>query len=605
MKASGSIQSCLWRKTVTALKERHYHRGWPHREIVVTDCRLRTRVRWTGARSFADGGRRDHPGQSRGLPEGITEKLDYLVDLGIDAIWLSPHFPSPNWDWGYDVSDYCAVAPEYGTLADFRRFLTEAHGRGLRVILDLVLNHTSDQHAWFLESKSSRDNPKADWYVWYDAPPNNWQSCFDGDAWTYAPERDQYYYHYFMKQQPDLNWRNPAVKQAMWDAVRFWLDLGVDGFRLDAIGTIFEDPELTPHTVPMTLAELRRFSETAATPEEKALEEKYWHDMFQHQWGGPGLHDLMKELRAILDAYPGDRMLVGEDDDIAYLGDGDDELHLVFNFPLMRTERMTPAHIRANQAERLALLDALPTRGWSCNTLGNHDSSRVFTRYAADPGHAAELARVNAALILTLRGTPFLYNGEEIGMTDLIITDPGQAARHDGNLVLRRAHQRPQDRSGRGGLRAGTMTRDKNRTPMQWSDGANAGFCPAGVTPWLPVNPNYAAGVNVQDQQSDPGSLLNFYRRLIEVRRQFSALVVGEYRALDETSSDYVAFLRVTDAQTLLVLLNYSNARHDLRFDVPDKHPAIVRFSSGGKAGELNLASVSLEPYEVLIAELI
>ena len=178
-----------------------------------------------------------------------------------------------------------------------------------------------------------------------------------------------------MKQQPDLNWRNPAVKQAMWDAVRFWLDMGVDGFRLDALGTIYEDPDLTPHTVPMTLAELRRFSETAMTPEEKRSEAKYWLEMFEHQWGGPGLHDLMKELRAILDEYPGDRMLVGEDDDIAYMGNGDDELHLVFNFPLMRTERLTPAHIRQNQAERLARLDALPVRGWGCNTLGNHDSS--------------------------------------------------------------------------------------------------------------------------------------------------------------------------------------------------------------------------------------
>jgi alpha-glucosidase len=203
-------------------------------------------------RSFADGN-----GDGIGDFKGITAKLDYLKDLGIDAIWLSPHFPSPNWDCGYDISDYCNVAPEYGTLEDFKTFLAESHPR-LKVILDLVLNHTSDEHAWFLESKSSRDNPKADWYVWADTPPNNWQSCFDGEAWTYAPERGQYYYHYFMKQQPDLNWRNPEVKQAMWDAVRFWLDLGVDGFRLDAIGTIYEDPALTPHTVPMNLAELRR-----------------------------------------------------------------------------------------------------------------------------------------------------------------------------------------------------------------------------------------------------------------------------------------------------------------------------------------------------------
>ena len=250
----------------------------------------------------------------------------------------------------------------------------------------------------------------------------------------------------------------------------------------------------------MTLAELRRFSETAVTPAEKTLEAKYWHEMFQHQWGGPGLHDLMKELRAILDEYPGDRMLVGEDDDIAYLGNGADELHLVFNFPLMRTERITPAHVRANQAERLAQLDALPARGWGCNTLGNHDTSRIFTRYAADAEHAAELARLNVALMLTLRGTPFLYNGEEIGMTDLIITDPGKlrdtmATWYYGALV-NDLKVDPVEAA----VRAGAMSRDKNRTPMQWSDQPNAGFCPAGVAPWLPVNPNYAGGVNVRAQ---------------------------------------------------------------------------------------------------------
>ncbi len=190
-------------------------------------------------RSFADGN-----GDGIGDFQGMIARLDYLKELGVDALWLSPHFPSPNWDCGYDISDYCDVAPEYGTLDEFKTFLNETHARGMRLILDLVLNHTSDEHPWFIESKSSRDNPKADWYVWASTPPNNWQSCFDGEAWTYAPERGEYYYHYFMKQQPDLNWRNPAVKQAMWDAVRFWLEMGVDGFRLDAIGTIYEDPDI-------------------------------------------------------------------------------------------------------------------------------------------------------------------------------------------------------------------------------------------------------------------------------------------------------------------------------------------------------------------------
>jgi alpha-glucosidase len=549
-------------------------------------------------RSFADG-------NDDGIGDfvGMTGKLDYLKDLGVDAIWLSPHFPSPNWDCGYDISDYCNVAPEYGTLEDFKTFLTAAHDRGIRVILDLVLNHTSDEHPWFLESKSSRDNPKADWYVWVDTPPNNWQSCFDGDAWTFAPERGQYYYHFFMKQQPDLNWRNPAVKQAMWNAVRFWLNLGVDGYRLDAIGTIYEDLALTPHEVPMNLAELRHFSEIASSPEELKLKQRYWHNMFKYQWGGPGLHALMKELRNILDEYEGERMLVGEDHNIAYMGDGNDELHLVFNFQLMLTEHITPAHVRRNQRQRLAQLDSLPTRGWGCNTLGNHDSSRILTRFG-DGAHDTELARLNAALVLTLRGTPFLYNGEEIGMTDLIITYPGKFRDTMASWYYERAVHDLGIAPAEAAQRAGKMSRDKNRTPIQWANAAHGGFCTTGVTPWLPVNPNHATGVNVEDQQKDPDSLLNFYKRLIQARRQKPALVAGEYMPVHTSSRAYLAFLRSTDDQTVLVLLNYSNKARQLRFDIHGKHTAHLLFSSQQRNQEQNLAHIYLDAFEVLIAEL-
>jgi len=550
-------------------------------------------------RSFADGN-----GDGIGDFKGMTEKLDYLHDLGVDAIWLSPHFPSPNWDWGYDISDYCNVAPEYGTLDDFKTFLEETHKRGMRLILDLVLNHTSDEHPWFLESKSSRDNPKADWYVWVDTPPNNWQSCFDGSAWTYAPERGQYYYHYFMRQQPDLNWRNPAVQQAMWDAARFWLDMGVDGFRLDALGTIYEDPNLTPHTVPMTLAELRRFSEVAKTPAEHKLKDRYWHEMFKNQWGGPGLHDLMKELRAVLDEYDGDRMLVGEDDNIAYMGNGNDELQLVFNFPLMRTEHINPPHIRKNQKDRLSQLDALPVRGWPCNTLGNHDCSRIHTRFG-DRIHDAELARLNAALVMTLRGTPFLYNGEEIGMTDLIITDPTKLRDTMATWYYDQSVNELNVEAAEAAVRAGEMTRDKNRTPMQWSSGPNGGFSPLHVETWLPVNPNYAEAINVKDQQDNPASLLNFYKRLIRVRKSAPALLEGEYTPLAVRSKEYFAFLRITGEQTVLVVLNYSDQRQELKLKVPGFKTARVLFSSSGRSkADETLTSLTVGAFEVLIAEL-
>jgi alpha-glucosidase len=566
-------------------------------------------------RSFADGN-----GDGIGDFKGISENMDYLSDLGIDAIWLSPHFPSPNWDWGYDISDYMNVAPEYGTMDDFKHFLAESHKRNIRVILDLVLNHTSDQHSWFLESKSSRDNPKADWYMWLDslpsptgrgaggegAPPNNWQSCFDGDAWTYAPERDQYYYHYFMKQQPDLNWHNPEVKKAMWDAARFWLDLGVDGFRLDAIGTIYEDPEHTPHEVPMDLAELRRFSETATTPEEIELKEKYWHDMFKNQLGKPGLHDLMKELRTILDEYDGDRMLVGEDDDINYMGDGDDELNMVFNFPLMRTERITPDHIRRNQQERLSQLEALPVQGWGCNTLGNHDSSRIYTCYG-DKQHDANLARLNAALVLTLKGTPFIYNGEEIGMTDLIITDPTKLRDTMATWYYDRLVNELNVNPTEAALRAGEMTRDKNRTPMQWSNKPNGGFSPDDVETWLPVNPNYKNGINVKDQQQNPDSLLNYYKHLLHVRKNTSALVEGDYLPLHNDADEYFAFIRNTDEQTVLVVLNYSEKHLDLDFSINEQlagNSLQLVFSSATRSKmELDSSKLHISAFEVFVAK--
>ena len=565
-------------------------------------------------RSFADGN-----GDGIGDFKGMIEKLDYLSDLGVDGIWLSPHFPSPNWDCGYDVADYKNVAPEYGTFEEFKMFLREAHARNIRVILDLVLNHTSNEHPWFLESKSSRDNPKADWYVWMDSPlprgdgsevrvpPNNWQSCFDGEAWTYVPERDQYYYHYFMKQQPDLNWHNPEVKKAMWDAARFWLDLGVDGYRLDAITTIYEDPNLTPHGVPFDLAGLRRAAELAKTPSEKKQIGKYWYDMFKHQWAQPELHDLMKELRAVIDEYDGDHVLVAEDEDIAYLGNGADELHLVFNFGLMRTERITPDYIRRNQKERLSQLDALPAaRGWPCNTLGNHDSSRIHTRYG-DKQHDAELARLHAAVVLTLRGTPFLYNGEEIGMTDLLITDHTKLRDTMATWYYDRLINELKVDPGEAALRAGEMTRDKNRTPLQWSNNPNGGFSPPLVETWLPVNPNYRDGVNVRDQQHNPSSLLNYYKQLLQTRKNSPALMEGEYIPLNNSAKDYFSFLRKSEGQIVLVILNFSEKKLELNLsrakEIKGRDLQIL-FSS---AERLKTAKppyeLTISPFEVFIAE--
>jgi len=556
--------------------------------------------------SFADGngdGISDFP--------GITAKLDYLQELGIDGIWLSPHYPSPFFDCGYDISDYTDVGPEYGTLADFKHFLDEAHRRDMRVILDMVLNHTSDQHSWFCESRSSRDHPKRDWYIWQegknDGPPNNWDASFGGSAWEYDAVTRQYYYHFFFKQQPDLNWRNPEVKQAMWDAIRFWLDMGVDGFRLDAIGTVYEYPDLPDHPG-RSLIELQQAGINAKTPEEYEQLEKGWQELFQYQVDLPEVHDLMKELRQLVDEYE-DRVLVGETDDIRFYGRGDDELHLVFNFPLMRAEgALTPAWIRANQKERPP---SLPPQAWACNTLGNHDSPRVFSRYGEGKGkphsNDAARARLSLALILTLRGTPFLYNGEEIGMTDYYLTDPALFRDNLSTmaypLLINLLGKPPEEAL----QLAGRYGRDKNRTPMQWANSPNGGFCPANVTPWLPVNPNYAEGINVADQQIDPKrSLLNFYRRMLRARRTAPALIDGDYTPLHENAEDYLAFLRTSpvDGQQCLIVLSYSEQALEIAFDLPGKQARLIFSSHAPHAQVEPLNPISLQPFEIYIAEL-
>jgi alpha-glucosidase len=549
-------------------------------------------------RSFADGN-----GDGIGDLKGIIEKLDYLRSLGIDAIWLSPQFPSPQFDCGYDVADYTDVEPDYGTLADFKHFLDEAHRRDLRVILDLVLNHTSDQHAWFQESQSSRDNPKREWYIWRDGknggPPNNWSAAFDDCAWTYDKVTDQWYYHFFFAEQPDLNWRNPEVKKAMWDAVRFWLDMGVDGFRLDAIGTIYEDPNLPDHEAEITMVEMFQRYMASYPQQPTSAQNAYLAEqrelMNKYQINQPGIHELLQELRSLIDEYPGDRVLVGEVDEIEYYGDGTNELHMVFNFPLMRTEKLTPNWIRKNQEERLS---SLPPAAWPCNTLGNHDCNRLASTF----GITDSLARVSLALILTLKGTPFLYNGEEIGMTDLMLEDIDQFRDNLGIWLYHEATQIFGTPAEDALKIVRNITRDKCRTPMQWENVPNAGFSPTGVQTWLPVNPNYAAGINEAEQENDPTSLLNFYKQLLRVRKNTPTLIAGDYQPLHEDADTYFAFLRSTSEQSCLVVLNYSDQLQRISFDL-DSTTGRLLFSSTGRNGVVELTNLEVAPFEILIVE--
>ena len=552
-------------------------------------------------RSFADSS-----GDGIGDLKGITQKLDYLVDLEIDAVWLSPHYPSPQFDCGYDISDYTGVEPAYGSLADFKQLLNETHKRGLKLILDLVLNHTSDQHPWFLESRSSRDNPRRDWYVWRDGvndgPPNNWGAAFDNSAWTYDPITDQWYYHFFFSEQPDLNWRNPEVKAAMFEAVRFWLDLGVDGFRLDALGTIYEDPKLPDHQAEITGIDIFRRHIASypdlPDPETNAYLAEQQKLIRAYQVGQPGIHELMQDLRTLIDEYD-DRVLVGETDEIAYYGDGTNELHMVFNFPLMRTDRLTPAWIRDNQEDRLK---ALPPSAWPCNTLNNHDAPRVYSRYG-DGQHDSELARISLALMLTLKGTPFLYNGEEIGMSDFHLDRIEQFRDNLGvwiyNVLTNELEVPTEDALNT----VRKITRDKCRTPMQWSAEPNGGFSPLGVQTWLPVNPNFNQGVNVADQENDPSSLLNFYKQLLHLRAGSPALKTGDYQVILQDTDEVLAFQRLSLEQRLLVVMNISEKDQTLTFDLEPGEGCLL-FSNWERNDQVQLDTIRLNPYEILILEI-
>ncbi|MBL8057723.1 MAG: alpha-glucosidase [Anaerolineales bacterium] len=541
-------------------------------------------------RSFADSN-----GDGVGDLPGITAKLDYLQWLGVDALWLSPFHPSPQLDWGYDVADFTAVHPDYGTLADFDELLAEAHRRGLRILLDLVLNHTSDQHPWFQQARAGRDNPYRDWYVWRDGaaggPPNDWEALFGGSAWELDPASGQYYYHLFFAGQPDLNWRNPEVRAALAAVMRFWLDRGVDGFRLDAINHLFEREDLPNAQVPGRLAEL--FLDARQGLWAGAAEMVGRKIRFQENQ--PETHPLMRDLRRLVDSY-GDRVLLGETEALAYYGNGADELHSVFNFPLIQPA-LTAAGLRAVLAQRLA---ALPAGAWECHTLSNHDRSRSASVFA-DGRHNAERLRAALALIALLPGTPVLYYGEELGMVDLFPETPEafkDALAHWAYMALR---ERPDTGPAEAFDRARRyFCRDICRTPMQWTAGPNAGFAPAGVAPWLPVHPNHAAGVNVAEQQADPASLLNWLRVVLRLRRAQPALRDGELDLIPDTG-EVLAFWRRAPEQTCLVALNLSARPAELAADTPLArliYPVERALAGAEQAGVLRLP-----PYAVVVVE--
>ena len=467
---------------------------------------------------------------------GITARLDHLNDgtpasLGVDAIWLSPFYPSPVADFGYDVADYTGVDPLFGTLDDFDRLVAQAHTRGIRVVIDLVANHSSDRHPWFLESRASRDSPKRDWYVWADSkpdgsPPNNWISAFPraGRAWTFDERTGQWYLHSFTPQQPDLNWWNPEVREAMDEVMRFWLDRGVDGFRVDVAHKLARDPELLDN--PLVELDADDEPDTSAVARVRRLAKLKAVDRRDEDW--PEVHEILRRFRRTLDAYD-DRMAVGEvylldlQRLARYYGSGQDEFHLAHNFVFL-TQPWKAAAFRSVVDEFTGLL---PPDAWPAWMLGDHDVSRIASRYD-EGGNGRARARVAAMLLLTLRGTPFVYAGDEIGMRDGEVP-PDRVVDVDG--------------------------RDPERTPMQWDGCPGAGFTRPGVEPWLPVGRD-AATVNVAAQRDDPASMLSLYRRLIRFRKGSAALRGGDYRSLPDAPDGCYAHLRSAGEERLLVALN-------------------------------------------------
>ncbi len=475
--------------------------------------------------SFADAN-----GDGRGDLRGIIERLDYLNDgtdasLGVDAIWLTPIHPSPLSDFGYDVSDYRSIDPRFGTMQDFEELLAECHRRGMRVVMDLVLNHTSIEHPWFVESRSSRDNPKRDWYIWRDGrapgkPPNSWVAVSEGSAWKYDKTTDQYYYHAFLPFQPDLNWRNPEVREEMFGVACYWLAKGVDGFRLDLVNCLYEDADL-------------RNNPPKLGPR-PYLAQKHLHDLSQ-----PENLVVASELRSLVENF-GDRVLMGEvltespDVCVDYLGDGTDRLHLSFYLDFIRNKWSAEAFRRS-----VGWLEQhIPPDGWPCYYLNNHDLPRSFTRLGGT--HPRARAKVAAAMLLTLRGTPILYYGEEIGMPS--------------SRVPRKMLDDPIGRKF-WPLRVG---RDGSRTPMHWSSSENAGF--SSWKSWLPVDSSYRTR-NVEQQGERPDSLLNWYRQLLHLRTMNQALHSGEYRAIDRAPAGVYAYTRRLGAEVVAVYLNFTAHR--------------------------------------------
>ena len=533
-------------------------------------------------RSFCDGN-----GDGIGDLYGVYDKLDYIRSLGVDGIWFSPIYPSPNADYGYDISDYKSIHPDYGDLAQFRRVLEKAHSLGLKVLLDLVINHTSDEHPWFQESRKGRDNPYSDYYIWRDpkwkrqrkSPPNNWFSQFEGLAWEYDEQREQYYLHVFAKKQPDLNMDNPRVREEVKSIMRFWLDMGVDGFREDVITFISKHPRL-PDGIPFL-------------PAINGL--PYYKD-------GPNLMTYLREFRDVAREYGavqiGEAPMTPVKTALGYLTGKDRVLDMMIQFDVMMADCFLTEYV--HHKFRLTKLKrafsrwqyALEGKAWNTLYLENHDHPRVISRYGSEK-YWRESGTMLAACFLFQQGTPFIYQGQEIGMTNIRLSSIDQYL--DVASIYAYHHFHKHEPQAKRIHRIHVSSRDSSRTPMQWDSSENAGFSTA--KPWFYVNPNYPE-INVEAEEKDPDSILNFYRRCLALRKNSRTLLRGSYREYNKFSRTIYLYERCLKKERILVICSFSdkNKRYRLPggFTEKDADLLLCNYAGNGLPG-------ILRPYETRV----
>ncbi len=484
---------------------------------------------------------------------GIIEKLDYIESLGIDVIWLCPVYQSPNDDNGYDISDYYQIMTDFGTMEDFDQLLDGVHKRGIKLIMDLVPNHTSDEHEWFLESKKSKDNPYRDYYIWKggepEKAPTNWPSFFTGNAWQYDEATKEHYLHLFSKKQPDLNWENPKVRQEIYDVMHFWFKKGIDGFRMDVVSLISKPTNYTDAT---------------ATDFTDVIAENYAN--------GPRVHEFLKEMHhEVLSHY--DCMTVGEgpgitlDNALNYVGNDRNELQMIFHFGHMYIDngpggKYDPVDYDLIDMKKIftAWDEKLAQKGWGSIFLGNHDFPRIVSRFGNDMKYWEKSAKVLASLLLCMRGTTFIYQGDEIGMTNVIYENIDDYRDIETLNSWKDALTSGKESSAMLSL-IHRQSRDNARTPMQWSSGKNAGF--SEVAPWIGINPNFAA-INVEQQMKDEKSILTYYRKMIAFRKANNALVYGDYNCILEEDPELYIFERSYKGEVFLVMLNFSEKMREI-----------------------------------------